>query len=674
MTHLQDCIRDLMGPSGRFAIASGQRSFDIVGELLDSLVDVLRLEFAYARFEETMAGSSNIARLRPSEPAAMQPEDVGEMLDRWIEARPLHEPFVVPNAAGDGQVSIVVLPLGLHEEIGLIVAGSTRPDFATPAEMLVLRVAASRIALAAHEVQRSEKRSSPDRPSRQPGRSTESRQATARESSARSFDELNDRFEMVLDSISDSFWTFDKEWRYTHINKRASTQLERLGKDPQKLIGKSLWEEFPVVPNEAALRRAMSDRVPVVDELYYPPLGEWVENHMWPCPDGGLVILQRYITERKDTEKKLRRSEAVIAEGQRLTHTGSWAWHVQSGTVFWSEEQFRIFGFDSAAPAPDLALCLQLIHPEDRAFIQKKLGGLVQDPRDSAWECRIVALDGTVKHTRSTAHPVFESGNLVEYVGTTMDITEQVRAAQALQKAQAELAHATRAITVGQLTASIAHELNQPLAALVTNAHASLRWLDKVPADIHEVRAAAERIIRDANRASALIARTRAFAMRGETGRVPLDVKNLVAESMNLLEVEAQALGVRLRNETSDDLPLVVADRAQMQQVIVNLLINAIDAMRDVVNATRVLTLRAECEGTDTVAVTVRDSGKGIDAENRDRIFEPFYTSKEGGMGLGLAISRSIVEAHGGRIWATRNPDRGETFHFTLPTSESASR
>jgi signal transduction histidine kinase len=316
-------------------------------------------------------------------------------------------------------------------------------------------------------------------------------------------------------------------------------------------------------------------------------------------------------------------------------------------------------------------MCLQFIHPDERAYIEAKLEGTLRDPHDYEWDCRIVALDGTVKHTHTTAHPVFQDGRLTEYVGTTMDVTEQVRAAEALQKTRAELAHVTRLLSVQELTTSIAHEVNQPLAAVVTNAEATLRWLDKEPPDLPEVRRAAERMIRDAKRGSAVIARTRAFLARGKCERVLIEVKDLITEAVSLVEAEARAHEVTLRVETSGELSPVRIDRVQLQQVIFNLLINAIEAMRDVEHVLRRLTLGADSHSSYAVVVTVSDSGPGIDAPARTRIFDAFYTTKSDGLGLGLSISRSIVEAHGGHIWATPNLDRGETFHFTIPTAQS---
>src|SRR5688572_24562960 len=305
----------------------------------------------------------------------------------------------------------------------------------------------------------------------------------------------------ILDGSPDAYYEIGPDWRFVYLNRKAADLLRRLGKDPEALIGKVLWEEFPDIPDGAVLRRVMEERIPITEVLYFPPLAEWHENHIYPAPDGGIATFQRDITERKRAEKELERSQAYLAEGQRLTRTGSWGWNVATGEVYWSAEQFRIFGRDPCGPSPNIEGCLDLIHPDDRAFIEKKLANTLSDIRDYEWDCRIVAADGTVKHTHTTAHPVLEGSALVEYVGTTMDVTDRIRAEDALRRTQEALARVTRVMTVGELMASVAHELNQPLAAIAANGAAGSRWLAHEPVAMEEARRAFERIVRDATRA-----------------------------------------------------------------------------------------------------------------------------------------------------------------------------
>jgi signal transduction histidine kinase len=260
------------------------------------------------------------------------------------------------------------------------------------------------------------------------------------------------------------------------------------------------------------------------------------------------------------------------------------------------------------------------------------------------------------------------------FIAFRRDVTEQRRAEaarqhaeDALAEAKAELARMARVTTMGELAASIAHEINQPLTAVVINGNACRRWLAAEPTNMQEANEALQRIIRDANRASDVITRIRGFLRRGEQRQTRLDVNEVIGEVIGLVQGEARTNGVSLQFEAAADLPVVVADRVQLQQVVLNLVMNAIEAMGSITGRARILEVWTEARDPDAVLVAVRDSGVGLDPEHRDRIFDAFYTTKSEGMGMGLAISRSIVEAHGGRLWATPNAGPGETFQFTLP-------
>jgi C4-dicarboxylate-specific signal transduction histidine kinase len=280
---------------------------------------------------------------------------------------------------------------------------------------------------------------------------------------------------------------------------------------------------------------------------------------------------------------------------------------------------------------------------------------------------------GSPVYVRSSGKPFYDAkGNFLGYRGTGTDITATIRAnhaEQALRKAQAELAHVTRVTTLGEMTASIAHEVNQPLAAVVANAEACLRWLERETPDLDGARRSVEWIIDDGNRASEVIRRVRALANKTDIETVPLDVNDVAKEVMALVQRELISHQVSLRMELAPALPTILGDRVQLQQVIINLVMNGIEAMQSVTDRPRELVIRSGQDEAQEVLVSVTDCGSGISAENADRLFNAFFTTKSSGMGMGLSICRSIMEAHGGRLWATANVPHGATFQFTLPVN-----
>ena len=381
--------------------------------------------------------------------------------------------------------------------------------------------------------------------------------------------------------------------------------------------------------------------------------------------------LREQLTERRRAEEELRRSEAYLAEGQRISHTGSWGWNVATGELFWSREHFRICGFDPETAKPSYPMFLERIHPKDRLFVEQTVDRAVRERSDLEMDYRIVLTDGSTKYLQSLGHPVIrESGDLVEFVGTVMDVTERKRAEEALREAQAELAHVTRVTTLGELTSSIAHEVNQPLAAVVNNASACLRWLAGQAPNLEEARQSAALIIADGHRAGEIISRIRALARKAPPRRDWVNINETILEVIALARSEVHRNRVSTQTQLSSDVPLILGDRIQLQQVILNLIINAIEAMSEISEGPRELQVVTRKDELQGVRVTVRDSGPGLDPDSLDHLFTAFYTTKLQGMGMGLAISRSIIEAHGGRLWAVPNDGPGATFQFTLPKYE----
>jgi len=375
--------------------------------------------------------------------------------------------------------------------------------------------------------------------------------------------------------------------------------------------------------------------------------------------------------ERNDAEDKLRRSESYLAEAQRLSHTGSWAYDpATQKALYWSDEMFRICGFDPQQGPPTSEMFLKRVHPEDRESVYEAMRNAAQEKTEYQVEHRIMLPNGTIKHIRASGHAVpNRSGNVVEFVGSAVDITDLERAEQereSLRQAQAELTHINRVTSMGELTASLAHEVRQPIAAAVTDANTCLRWLSCDQPDLEEARAAASRIVQDGKRASEIVNRVRLLFEKDTFPKELVDLNEIIREMMLLLHSLATQFAIFVRTELAVDLPRVMGDRVQLQQVLMNLMTNGIDAMKGL-DGTRELTIQSQRGEDDQVLISVSDTGGGLPAQQSDKIFNAFFTTKPHGTGMGLRISRSIVESHGGRLWAADNSPRGAHFYFTLP-------
>ncbi|HKC80258.1 MAG TPA: PAS domain-containing protein, partial [Gemmatimonadaceae bacterium] len=368
---------------------------------------------------------------------------------------------------------------------------------------------------------------------------------------------------------------------------------------------------------------------------------------------------------RAQSDNAIRRSEAFLAEGQRLSSTGSFYWRRTTDEIICSDETYRIFGIEPGTPVT-VKLIASRIHPDDSERFNKRVEERRADGTRAAAEYRLLLPDGSIKfvHLVSQTTPT-ESGRM-EYTGVIRDVTDARVAEETLGKLRSELAHVARVTTLGALTASIAHEVNQPLAGIVTNASTCLRMLAADPPNVEGARETARRTIRDGERASEVIARLRALFTKKTTTTGSIDLNEATREVVALSMSELQRQRVATRLELADDLPSVKGDRVQLQQVILNLLLNAGDAMSTVDDGPRELVIATSSDGAD-VHLSVRDSGIGFDAGDPDRIFDAFYTTKSSGMGIGLSVSRSIMELHGGRLLAARNSGPGATFSFSIP-------
>jgi PAS domain S-box-containing protein len=515
----------------------------------------------------------------------------------------------------------------------------------------------------------------------------------------------------------------------------------------------------------------------------------------------GLALLTSWVDRRfaaqtlELQEEKLQRSEAYLAEAQKLTHTGSWAWRVAGGdALHLSEEWYRIYGFDPENGPPAFEHLLQRTHPEDRDKWKGAIDRAIDRKSDYEVEFRILLADATTKYIHTVGHPVLNaSGDLVQFVGSSTDITERKRAEQAtrllaaivesshdaivskslngvitswnkgaerlfgyaaeeavgqnitliipperrdeertiveqltrgervdhfetvrmrkdgslldvsltispmkdasgrvvgasklarditerkgaeeaLRQAQTDLAHASRLTTMGEFTASLAHEVKQPIAAAVTDANTCVRWITRDEPDLKEAREAAWRIVKDAERAAEIINRVRLLFKKGTPQRELVDVNEVAREMIVLLGDEASRHSISVRTELAEDLPHVIGDRVQLQQVLMNLIVNGVDAMHDV-DGPRELIIKSQPAENNELLLSVSDTGVGLPRHQADQIFNAFFTTKTHGTGMGLRISRSIIESHGGRLWAADNSPRGASFCFTLPASRDS--
>jgi PAS domain S-box-containing protein len=390
------------------------------------------------------------------------------------------------------------------------------------------------------------------------------------------------------------------------------------------------------------------------------------------------------LTERKraeealrDSEQALRRSEAWLTQAQRLSHTGFWVYNATTTLYFyWSDESYRIWGFDPRQGVPSRESMWQRIHPGDRDEVRREVQEALRQKRDFAAEFRILLPDGTVKYLEATTRHVFsELGVLVEAVSTHVDVTERKRAQQEherLRQLESDLAHMNRLSMMGELTASLAHEIKQPIAAGRNNARAALNFLDAHPPDLGEVTEALDCIVGDVDRAAQIIDRIRDQIKKAPQQKDRFDINEAITDVIVLARGETIKNEVRVDTQLAEATLFVEGDRVQLQQVILNLILNAVEAMRSIQEESRMLTISSEKTMTNDVVVAVCDTGPGIDPEDVERVFEAFYTTKSDGTGMGLSICRSIIDAHGGRLWAEANDPGGALLRFVLPSVETS--
>jgi PAS domain S-box-containing protein len=481
----------------------------------------------------------------------------------------------------------------------------------------------------------------------------------------------------ILDSVLDCIVTIDHEGCFTEFNPAAERTFgyrrdEVVGKQmTDVIIPPSLREEHRrdlarcLTSDEArVLGRRVEMTAVRADGSEFP-----VEVTITRIPLDGPPSFTGYlrdISERKESEEALRRSEAFLAQAQRVSLTGGFFWYASTDEITWSEEVYRIFELDPAVPVT-LELIFTRLHPEDISSFQDMLVRQKRAGGDFEHEHRLLMPDKSVKYLQVVAHATRDQDDRLKYIAAVQDVTQRRLSEEALGKARSELAHVARVTTLGALTASIAHEVNQPLSGIITNASTCLRMLAADPPNVDGARETARRTIRDGNRASEVITRLRALFGRKNVATELVDLNEATREVIALSGSELQRGQVILRSELADDLPPVTGDRVQLQQVMLNLLLNASDAMSSVDDRPRQVVIKTERDEGDRVRLTVQDAGVGFEPQGVDKLFEAFYTTKSSGMGIGLSVSRSIIESHHGRLWAASNEGPGATFSFSIP-------
>ena len=481
-------------------------------------------------------------------------------------------------------------------------------------------------------------------------------------------------FRLLVETLPALVWRGTSAGELDYLNERA---VEYLGRSAESLSNGRWLELVHPDHRDATVRRWLhSVRTgSTYDDVYKIRRADgqyrWIRSVGEPFRDLEGRIVRWYglvidIEDRKRAEDELRRSEAFLAEGQRLSATGIYSWRLDTDEITLSEELRRMYELDPDAN-PTAEQLFGRIHPEDIPMLVEKRAKIRVDHAPYEHDLRLRMPDGRIKYLRTVGKVIRRQDGRLESVGATQDVTQRRLAEEALDKLRSELTHVTRVMSLGALSASIAHEVNQPLSGIITNASTCLRMLDADPPDVDGARETARRTIRDGHRASDVITRLRALFSKKEFTLESLDLNEATREVLALSLSDLQRNRVTLQLALADDLPNVTGDRVQLQQVILNLLRNASDAMVDVHDRPRELLIRTERENADRVRLTVRDAGVGLDRESLANVFDPFYTTKSGGMGIGLSLSRSIVERHDGLLWAEPNDGPGATFAFSIP-------
>ena len=704
---LQRCVNDLVSLLALPAVWTGREPLQIAQILIDALLRMLSPDFIYVRLNDTFPEfPMDFLQFADSNRLSVPREEIRRIVAECFGDESQQSHPALRTLLGNKEVSLFPVPLGLQGEFGMIVIASDRPDFPGQTESLILSVAANQAFIGLREAKLlgEQRRIANELEQRVADRTAglaeaneelkkeivtrkkvEERLRQSEVALQNAFDGIKKseaKLRRVIDTIPTLAWCnlpdgpnefLSKRWHeYTGLSPEESHgwgwQVAFHPEDLPALM--KTWQELLVSGEpgeiEARLRRH--------DGIY-----RWFLIRVEPFRDDTGKIDRWYgtstdIEELKCAEEKLRRSEDFLAEGQRLTLTGSYSWKMSTNEITWSDQLYRIYDFD-VGTAVTLDLIRTRLHPEDVGLIEKmKMVAEAGGATDFEWHWRLKMPDQSIKYLHAVAHATLDRHDQLEYTAAVQDVTARYLSEKALARTRSELAKVARITSLGVLTASIAHEVNQPLSGIITNASTCLRMLSAEPPNVEGARETARRTIRDGNRASDVITRLRTLYSKKEPQLELLDLNETAREVTALSFGELQQNRVSLRQEFAEDLRPVVGDRIQLQQVIMNLLRNASEAMNTVDDRPRELLIRTELEEGEQVRLSVTDVGVGFAPQLLDRLFDAFFTTKTDGMGIGLSISRSIIDVHQGRLWATANRGPGATFSFSIPCAPKASR
>lgn len=489
----------------------------------------------------------------------------------------------------------------------------------------------------------------------------------AKQRGDRAHREVEEQYRVISETALDGVLSTDHHGRVLLVNSSAArifgySVTEMTGQPITRFVPQFSHEDSSSVTEMTGVHK---DGTAFVAEVCFGKVA--TKNN------GAAVVFVRDITERKRNELELRRSEAYLAEAEHMSHIGSWAWNPATrATTYWSAEMYRIHQRDPQHGPLSLEEERALYPPEDWANVIEALERSVREKIDLDCETQLMFPDGSIKFIHIVGHPALDtSGNVVEVFGIIRDVTErqQARAARnALQKMENRLTRAAQIATLGEVSASIAHEINQPLTAIIANAHMCSESLSSDRCSVAEARSLIQEILECSYHAAEVVQRTRTLFKGGTFEKTTLDINEVANEVINLIRSEADKRRVNLEIDLETELPKISGDRVQIQQVLVNLCINGFDAMNTLVDRPRKLSVRTRVHRPAAIRVEVQDSGIGL--REPERIFEAFFTTKQNGMGMGLPICRSIIESHDGQLWPQHDNAPGTTFCFTLPVPD----